>query len=280
MRIEHPVHRFLSHTALLFALCGALYANAGIEVNRFGYEKFVFSNPGLNTSFIDTFEGGGPLVNPGASFGWLARVGTVTDEDEDTGLHLKPFRRGTPLTIGGHLTVSQIFELQTALTGSSAINNELNTDFVVYGVYRLNSFMRDDVVAGIGLTDAFRGGTRAIGSAVWRDSGDYYAKFFDPLAGTTLDWDKMSLPASTEFVELFIRREHPGSNSVIGGYGFRDLSFGLLDVRFFDVTYLAFSDVVLHPVIFAAALVPEPKTWALMIAGLALVGYLVASQRR
>ena len=63
-------------------------------------------------------------------------------------------------------------------------------------------------------------------------------------------------------------------------YDPRDASFNFvtLPTRFNGVQ-LAFSDVVLSPVLFAAV-VPEPRTWVLMIAGLAFVGYRASRQAR
>ena len=100
------------------------------------------------------------------------------------------------------------------------------------------------------------------------------------MTGNILDKRFLDVPAEASYLELFIGREHTNSDSVISGYALRDASFNFvtLPTRFNGVQ-LAFSDVVLSPVLFAAV-VPEPRTWVLMIAGLAFVGYRASRQAR
>ena len=72
-------------------------------------------------------------------------------------------------------------------------------------------------------------------------------------------------------MQIFIQREHSTSLSVSAGYALRDENFAFIGpVQRFNGLQLAFSDVVLSPVIFAAVPIPEPGTWALAIAGLAV----------
>ncbi|MPZ43762.1 MAG: PEP-CTERM sorting domain-containing protein [Betaproteobacteria bacterium] len=282
MCIQSWAHVFLLRAALLLLAAWALPASAGFQIERFGYDKFKPGGPGVPfevTTFLDTFSGGGPLVNPSAAFEWQIKVGTIKDKDEDEGLHLKPWRRGAPFTIGPYLTLAQVLELQTPLAGTGAIDNA-PSNFGVYAVYELDSYTGGQIFGGVGLTDVFRGaGTRAIAATVERDGDNYYGKFSNALTGEISDRQLLGITLETRFVEVFIQREHPTSNSVSAGYALRDKDFGFIDpiepVKRFSGLQLAFSDVVLSPVIFAAAPIPEPETWALLIAGLAVIGYRV-----
>jgi hypothetical protein len=247
--------RSLLRAVLLLVMCWSVHAAAGVKIERFGYFKDVFP-AGPNTSFIDDFDGGGPLVNHAGSFQWQVKIGSIEDE------------------------AGQVLELQTPLTGSAAINNQPDSNFFVFAMYELGYTMRDDIVAGVGLTDVFRGGTRGIAATVGREDGKYYGKFSDAVTGNILDKRFLDVPAGATYLELFIGREHTNSDSVISGYALRDASFNFvtLPTRFNGVQ-IAFSDVVLSPVLFVAV-VPEPRTWALMIAGLAFVAYRASRQAR
>jgi hypothetical protein len=272
--------RSLLRAVLLLVMCWSVHAAAGVKIERFGYFKDVFP-AGPNTSFIDDFDGGGPLVNLAGSFQWQVKIGSIEDEDEVGGdLRLKPAWRGGAFNIGPYAVTGQVLELQTPLTGSAAINNQPDSNFFVFAMYELGYTMRDDIVAGVGLTDVFRGGTRGIAATVGREDGKYYGKFSDAVTGNILDKRFLDVPAGATYLELFIGREHTNSDSVISGYALRDASFNFvtLPTRFNGVQ-IAFSDVVLSPVLFAAV-VPEPRTWALMIAGLAFVAYRASRQAR
>jgi hypothetical protein len=288
MRIQCWAHVLLRPTAFLLLLVLALPASAGFQIERFGYENFKAAPPGGSfevTQFLDTFDGGGPLINPvvnaGADFAWQIRIGTIEDQDEAAGLHLKPWRRGAPFTVGPYLTQAQVLELQTPLSGQGAIDSA-PSNFVVYAVYELDTYSTGRVFGGVGLTDVFRGaGTRAIAATVERDGGNYYGKFSNALTGEISDRQLLGITPEAKFVEVFIQREHSTSLSVSAGYALRDENFTFIGpVQRFNGLQLAFSDVVLSPVIFAAAPIPEPGTWALAIAGLAVIGYRIRKTRR
>jgi hypothetical protein len=286
MRIQSWAHVFLRNAALLFMLAWTLPASAGFQIERFGYDMFKFDpgKPGQPpdvTTFFDTFSSGGPLVNPSAAFEWEIKVGTIKAKDEDAGLHLKPWRRGASFAIGPYLTLAQVLELQTPLDGPGAIDNAPSS-FSVYAVYELDSYMGRQVFGGVGLTDVFRGaGTRAIAATIELDGDNYYGKFSNALTGEISDRQLLGITLETRFVEVFIQRDGFTSDSVGAGFALRDENFDFIGpVQRFGGLQLAFSDVVLSPVIFAAAPIPEPETWALLIAGLAVIGRSYARRSR
>ena len=265
MRIDVWAGSLLRSAVLLLALGCTLQALAGVRIEQFGYRKF--APPSTFIDFVDNFDAGGPLVS--SSFAWQMRVGE--EPSEDSGLRFRPWSEGAPFSIGPYITWSQVMELQTS--GASAITSE-RSNFTVFAVYELGSIRRDGVFAGVGLTDVFRGaGTRAIANTFGREGDRYYGKFSNALTGDVVDKDWLDIPSGTQFLEFFISRAGIDSDSVEAGYGFRDASLNLLDFKLYSGTQLAFSEVELSPVIFAGTLIPEPETWALMIAGLALIGY-------
>jgi hypothetical protein len=277
MRIPVRARSVLRHAALLFGLFVSMHAVAGIQVDRFGYTKFI--SPSLRFDFLDSFDANGPL-DSGSLYDWQVKVGTIKDKDEDFGLHFKPSRRGDLFSIGSYVTRAQILELQTPLIGDEAINNAPSF-FFAYAVYELDSYGSTgaNFSVGVGLTDVFRGGTRAIAATVERDGGSYYGKFSNPLTGEIWDRPLLDITEDSKYVEVVIERENFNSNSVRAAYAVRNESFFGTKI-YFEGLAPAFSDVVLSPVLFAAAPIPEAETWALLLVGLAVVGCRVRSIRR
>ena len=273
MRISMWAESLLRVAVVLLALGCAPQAYAGVHLERFGYQKFV-APPGTNTDFLDDFDAGGALLNPTGAFGWEMRIGAVPEED--SGLRFMPWSKGAAFNIGSYATRSQVMELQTS--GAGTIDNA-PSNFVVFGVYELGTLRRDEIFAGVGLTDVFRGaGTRAIANTLGREGDRYYGKFSNALTGAIIDKDWLEIPTGTQYVEAFIGRESFNSDSVIAGYGFRDASLSLLEFKLYSGVQLAFSDVVLSPVLFVGTLVPEPQTWLLMIAGTAAVAWRIRAR--
>jgi hypothetical protein len=275
MRIHVRAESVLRAAVVLLALGGTLPALAGVHLERFGFQKLV-APPGTNTNYLDDFDAGGALVNPTGAFDWGMRIGTVPEED--SGLRFRPWSQGAAFSIGSYATRSQVMELQTA--GAGTIDSA-PSNFVVFAVYELDTFRRAEVFAGVGLTDVFRGaGTRAIANTLGREGDRYYGKFSNALTGEIIDKDWLEIPLDTKYVEAFIGRDRPDNDFVIGGYGFRDASLGLLGVQRYSGSIQAFSDVVLSPVVFVGTLVPEPQTWVLMIAGSAAIAWRIRAATR
>ena len=259
---------------LVFVLAlGAARAGAGIHVEDYTVSWFGNPTPILYT---DTFSDGDPFANPGAPYTSLVRSGMLKDKDEDAGiLSLRPWRRGDVVMLGGYTLLAQIIEVQTPLTGPGALTN--TSFYQTFAVFELESIMRDDTWGGIGLTNVYQGGDRAVVAAIGRRGGERFAKFSNPLTGEILDEHPLTPPSGSVYFEMFLNLEFPGSTNVLAGYAYRNSARALIGGIFFFEPYEMYSDVVLRPVLFAAAPVPEPETWALLILGLALVG--VRTQR-
>ena len=94
--------------------------------------------------------------------------------------------------------------------------------------------------------------------------------------------DGASFRLPCEFLRVYspsaeVRGHGPGQEVLQAGK--KDVEITRIDPVGSYAVQLAFSDVVLSPVLFAAV-VPEPRTWVLMIAGLAFVGYRASRQAR
>lgn len=292
MRIPSWVPSSFRFAALLLVLGWPLQAPAGIVVKQFVYFNIVpdSANPTntVVTSFVDTFDGGGPLNNPdatpGSDFEWQVRIGSIAAADENSGLRLNPRKRGALFSIDQYNLLGQVLELQTPLSDPGAIDSG-RSDFGIFGRYQIRDY--GEYYAGIGLTDVFRGdGTRAIAATIERDGdGRYYGKFSNVLTGEILDRQEIDVTGGA-YIDLFIRRESGDleSNFVQAGFAVLRSDLTFLNGGDFGMKALAFSDVVLSPVLFAAVLVPspvpEPETWATLLAGLALVCYRIGALRR
>jgi len=231
--------------------------------------------------FVYSTDFQGPALNePGAQYLWESRAGTWQPGDVDDGLRFNPDVNGTPYTLGGHTFKLQAIELLLDTSGSKAFNDEAGTNFDFGATYDLNDFPYGGISLGIALTNLLHQPTspdkRAFGVLVWQDAtGTTNVASKDFLSGQIIA--QQAVDSKYTELDVFATRVDPTSSSVrMGARARNDVGdFDIIELR----TQIAFSDVVLRPAIFAAAPIPEPRTWVMLLAALVVIA-ITRSHRR
>jgi len=267
---RHP-SRSCEHRTRAGALRGCLLftRSCGYHVKNFFAQKY---QGGAFRFVYDTDFPGPSLNEPGAQYSMETRAGTWGPSDVNHGLHFAPELRGTPFSLGGHTARTQAIELLLDTSGPNAFNDEPGTRFDIGATYEIEPYASDGIIAGIALTNLLHQPTspdkRAFGVVVWQDPlGQTYVTSKDFLNGEIIAQEWVD-PKYSE-LDLFMSRVDPNSSSVRMGARARDGAgaFETFELR----THIAFSDVVLRPAIFAAAPIPEPKAWAMLLAALFVI---------
>lgn len=275
MSFSRLVHALTLAPVLLCSLSDASPARAGIEVQSFFAQKY----QGSTFRFVYDTDFPGPSLNePGAQYLFETRAGTWGPSDISNGLYFDPDLRGTPFSLGGHTARTQAIELLLDTSGPNAFNDEPGTRFDIGATYQIKPYGR--IIAGIALTNLFHQPTspdkRAFGVVAWQDPlGQTYVTSKNFLSGEIIAQEWVD-PKYVE-LDLFMSRVDPTSSSVRMGARARDDAgaFETFELR----AQIAFSDVVLRPAIFAAAPIPEPKAWAMLLASLIVIAAKLGRER-
>ena len=254
-------------------------------------------NPATNIIFDDPFDNGDPLVGPNFSTGvsssytalnYQMPFGPTEQTSPARGLLLEPSLGMDTANALGVPAKSVGVRLQTNIDPNSTVGLKQGALFAVYASFLWQAPATGFDQYGVRLTDAAPNqplddvlDLRVIGSSEgpktrFRDQ--------DFAAHTLLDLETTSVlapPDGTTFIVLGLTHEEVGSTTIRAGYGFLDAqgnplgNWNWLNQTGTIFTGENFTRVELR----AAAAIPEPETYALLLAGLGLVTFYARRRR-
>lgn len=294
---SRTVAKWVSAPALVVtALLCAAPASAAVQADptytamRLRIYKGGF-DPATNIIFDDPFDNGNPLAGPNFSNGnssaytalnYQTPFGPTEQTSPNRGLLLEPsLGMDTANAVGGPAKSVGV-RLQTNIDPNSTVGLKQGALFAVYASFLWQVPTTGFDQYGVRLTDTTANQTpddvldlRVIGSSVgpkirFRDQ--------DFAAHTLLDLETTSVlapPDGTTFVVLGLTHEQVGSTTIRAGYGFRDAQGNLLgNWNWLNQTGTIFTGENFTRVeLRAVAAVPEPETYALLLAGLGLLSF-------
>lgn len=254
-------------------------------------------DPATNIIFDDPFNNGNPLAGPDFSNGsssaytalnYQVPFGPTEQTWPARGLLLEPSLGMETASALGVPARSVGVRLQTNIDPNSTAGLKQGALFGVYASFLWQAPATGSDQYGVRLTDTAANHTpddvldlRVIGSSVgpkirFRDQ-DFVAHTLFDLETTSV----LAPPGGTTFITLGLTHEQADSTTIRAGYGFRDAQGNPLgNWNWLNQTGTIFTDENFTRVeLRAAAAVPEPETYALLLAGLGLVTFYARRRR-
>lgn len=286
------------------ALCASTASAYDIYLDDFFITKGVTPDTPLGTSvfFWDSFDDGIPPLtgvggrNYATPTDVLDGVSTATFGPEVNGeLNLNSADGINIFLSSGDLATAQIAILQTATTGTLTSTNSLNSSetFLLGASFQLTALEEgqrfgirfQDRATNIGVTGEDNVQLRVMGNALGEtvlqmvDVNDTTGEIF--IVGETV------LDTSYGYIGLALSNGLTGNNQeVLPGYSYLDADGNMIDVNgngleddvfTLDLAYIPTifnGQDYTRAVFFAMEPVPEPETWAMLLAGLGLIGVM------
>lgn len=288
------VRRVVGAALALLALVPGLASAYTALIDQFAVNRFDLPNSGA--LFLDPFEDGVPppsapnflpMGSGSASYGVLPSVpGFPAGAEAGGRLALDASLGASVVTGGGE---ARRIVRATLLTNTDSTNTTLglkrNHSFLAAGRFELSALPAAPGDAfGIELHDAPPGGLISeVSQALVRRSSDpgdanVYISFLKQLpGGGGLDLAGNILlapPANATQIALFLRHATPNTDQITAEYRYWDASGPLSDPIALPGMTTMFTGEAFVRASFIVAEIPEPGTYAMLLAGLAMLGWV------